>query len=133
MARHNFLRYAFYPFGSEWRFVDGEGKPASVEVSGNLLTSSAEVLRAATLRGLGIFLAPGFIVGGDLAAGALGSQLPEYRPVEFAINAIYPHRHLRSAKVRAFIDLLSERAVEHRQWMNPDIPCPVPALAGRAP
>jgi LysR substrate binding domain-containing protein len=74
------------------------------------------------LRGLGVFLAPGFLAGDDLQSGRLVPILTSYRPVEFAINAIYPHRHLVSAKVRAFIGLLAERIVEYRQWLNPQIP-----------
>jgi DNA-binding transcriptional LysR family regulator len=124
LAEHNCLRYAYYPFGDEWRFTDPDGSPTSVRVSGNLVSASGEILRAATLRGLGIFLAPGFVTAEDLEAGKLVPVMPEYRPVEFAINAIYPHRQLVSAKVRAFIDLLAERILEYQRWLNPD-----PALA----
>jgi DNA-binding transcriptional LysR family regulator len=90
-----------------------------VRVSGNLLTTSAETLRVAALSDRGVFLAPGFVIAGDLEAGRLVPILPEYRPIEFAIHAIYPHRHHLSAKVRGFIDLLAERIVDHRQWMDP--------------
>jgi hypothetical protein len=41
--------------------------------------------------------------------------------VEFAIDAIYPHRHHLSTKVRSFIDLLAERFARHRKWMNPEV------------
>jgi DNA-binding transcriptional LysR family regulator len=121
LAHHNCLRYAFYPFGEEWRFTDPDGKPASARVSGNLLTSSAEMLRTAALRGLGVVLAPGFLIADDLDAGRLIPLLTEYRPIEFAINATYPHRHHLSAKVRVFIDLLAARVVEYRRWINPDM------------
>ena len=45
--------------------------------------------------------------------------LPEYRPVEFAINAIYPHRRYLATTVRTFIDLLVERFVQHQRWIEP--------------
>ena len=38
----------------EWRFVDRKGAPASVRVSGNLITNSGETLRMAALQGGGI-------------------------------------------------------------------------------
>jgi len=44
--------------------------------------------------------------------------LEDHQPVEFAINAIYPHRHHLSAKVRSFIDLVAERIAEHRKTMD---------------
>ena len=127
LANHNCLRYAFYPFGDEWRFIGPDQKPAAVRVSGNLLTSSGETLRTAALRGLGIFLAPGFLSADDFEAGRLVPLLPDYRPVELAINALYPHRHLVSAKVRAFLELLSARILDHRRWFNPTVPAPAEA------
>lgn len=119
LSRHNCLRYAFYPFGDEWRFIGPAGQPVSVRVTGNFMTNSAEALRLLALSGQGLFLAPSFVVADDLPSRALVSVLEGYRPVEFAINAIYPHRHHLSAKVRSFIDLLAERFAEHRKWLDP--------------
>ena len=117
LAHHNCLRYAFYPYGDEWRFENAEGKQVSVRVSGNVVANSADVLRAMALAGKGIFLAPSFMVAEDVAAGTLVRLLPGHRPVEFAINAIYPHKHNLSTKVRSFIDLVAERFADHRRWM----------------
>jgi len=39
LAHHNCLRFASYPFGDEWHFTDSNGKPATIRVSGNLVTS----------------------------------------------------------------------------------------------
>lgn len=91
-------------------------------MSGNLISTSAETLRQVTLNGGGLFLAASFIVADDLQAGRLVPLLPEFRPVEFAINAIYPHRRHLTAKVRRLIDLLADRFAEHQRWMNPSIP-----------
>ena len=41
------------------------------------------------------------------------------RPVEMAMNAIYPHRHHLSAKVRSFIDLLVQHSAEQQKLINP--------------
>ena len=45
--------------------------------------------------------------------------LPEYRPVEFSMNAVYPHRHHLSAKVRTFIDMLAQHSGEQQKLINP--------------
>jgi DNA-binding transcriptional LysR family regulator len=76
-------------------------------------------LRLMALAGHGIFLAPSFVIAEEVASGTLVPLLPAFKPVEFAINAIYPHRHHLSTKVRSFIDLLSERFQMHRAWMSP--------------
>ena len=119
LAQHNCLRYAFYPYGDEWRFMSPSGESARARVRGSLRTNSAEALRIAAFAGIGIFLAPGFLVTEDLAAGRLVPLLPDYRPVAFAINAIYPTRHQVTAKVRAFIDLAVERFKARPAWTNP--------------
>jgi len=117
LAQHNCLRYPFYPFGDDWRFEGPDEQIVSIRVNGNVVSSNAELLRFLTLRGRGVFLAPSFVVADELAAGTLIRLLPEHRPVEFAINAIYPHRHHLSSKVRLFIDLLTARFADHRKWM----------------
>jgi DNA-binding transcriptional LysR family regulator len=117
LAQHNCLRYPFYPFGDDWRFEGPDDAIVSASVAGNAVSNSAELLRFLALRGRGVFLAPSFVVVDELAAGSLVRLIPDYRPVEFAINAIYPHRHHLSSKVRLFIDLLAERFADHRKWM----------------
>jgi DNA-binding transcriptional LysR family regulator len=119
LAERNCIRHASYPYGDEWHFVDRKGGPASVKVVGNLVSNSGETLHRAALAGVGIFLAPGFLVHDDLESGNLVRLLPEYRTVEFSMNAIYPHRHHLSAKVRTFIDLLVRHAADQQKLINP--------------
>jgi DNA-binding transcriptional LysR family regulator len=119
LAQHNCLRYSLYPFGDEWRFTTPTGDIDTVRVSGNLITNSGDALRIAAISGEGLFLSPGFVAAEDLEAGRLVPVMTEYRPVEFAINAIYQHRQHLSVKVRSFIDLLAERITQHRHWMHP--------------
>src|SRR5215475_7971958 len=118
LAEHNCVRHVNYPF-DEWRFLDRKGNPASVRVSGTLITNSGEALRTVALQGAGICLAAGFLVHDDLEAGRLVRLLPEYRPVEMSMNAVYPHRHHLSAKVRTFIDMLVQHATEQQKLINP--------------
>jgi DNA-binding transcriptional LysR family regulator len=119
LENHNCIRHALYPFQDGWHFVDRKGTPASVRVSGNLISNSGETLRGAALQGVGVWLAAGFLIGDDLDSGRLIRLLPEYRPVEMAMNAIYPHRHHLSAKVRTFIDLLAHHSAEQQKLINP--------------
>src|SRR5690349_2718005 len=119
LGERNCIRHVNYPYGDEWRFVDRKGAPASVRITGNLVSNSGETLRRAALAGVGIFLGAGFLIHDDLEAGELVRLLPEYRPVEFSMNAVYPHRHHLSAKVRTFIDLLARHAVDQQKLINP--------------
>ena len=119
LAGHNCIRHVMYPFGDDWQFMDRKGTPASTRVAGRLVTNSAETLRIAALQGVGICLAAGFLVHDDLEAGRLVRLLPEYRPVELSMNAVYPHRHHLSAKVRTFIDMLVNHSSEQQKLINP--------------
>lgn len=119
LAGHDCMRHLMYPFGDDWRFTDRKGSPASVSVGGRLITNSGETLRLAALQGVGICLSAGFLVHDDLEAGRLVRLLPEYRPVELSMNAVYPHRHHLSAKVKAFIDRLLYHSSEQQKLINP--------------
>ncbi|MGO7367589.1 LysR family transcriptional regulator [Rhizobium ruizarguesonis] len=118
LAGHDCTRYTYYPYGDEWTFETEDGKRSQARVSGTVVTNSAETLRYLAVNGRAITLAPSFLVSDDLAEGRLVRLLPEYRGVEFAINAVYPNRSHLPSKVRLFIDLLAERFVEHRKWMT---------------
>ncbi len=120
LAAHNCLRHIHYPYPDEWRFVDRAGAPIIARISGTLVTNSGETLRQAALHGVGVSLAAGFLVGDDLEAGRLVRLLPDYRPIDFAVNATYPHRHHLSVKVRIFIDLLAKHSADQQQLINPD-------------
>ena len=119
LLQHNCVRHVHYPFQDGWHFVDREGAPVVAQVSGNLTTNSGETLRLAALEGVGISMAAGFLVAGDLESGRLVRLLPEYRSVELAVNAVYPHRHHLSAKVRRFIDLLVDSSAKQQKLINP--------------
>jgi DNA-binding transcriptional LysR family regulator len=119
LTAHNCGRHLSYPFGDEWRFFDRKGAPASVRIAGNLVTNSGEALRRMVVEGTGIGLLAGFLVQHDLEAGRLVRLLPEYRPVEMSMNAVYPHRHHLSAKVRTFIDMLVLHSAEQQKLINP--------------
>lgn len=120
LQRHNCLRFALYPFGDDWQFIGPGESQMSVKVSGNLVTNSAPVLRAAALDGQGIVLAPTFIGLPDLADKLVVPLLADHRPINFAINASYPTRHHLSTKVRAFLDLAAQHFARHRAELNPD-------------
>ena len=114
LAGHNCLRYA-YLSSDEWTFLDAAGNPLAVRVSGNLITTSHEAMRAAAIAGVGLWLTSPFLIS-DLASGALVPLLLDYQMPEREIVVLYPHRRYMTAKVRAFIDMLVDwSATEQRR------------------
>jgi DNA-binding transcriptional LysR family regulator len=117
LSAHNCIRYAFYPFGDEWRFTDPDGKPLTVRVAGNLVTSDTELRRLAVLAGVGLSLIAPFAIDEELRAGSLVPLLRNYPTVVFSIAVVYPHRRHLAAKVRVFIDALA-RLFAGRDWLG---------------
>src|SRR5262249_4487245 len=67
----------------------------------------------------GLALAPSFLLIDEIKSGRLVPVLSEFLQTEHAINAIYPHRHHLSAKVRSFIDLLVKHFHDDPGWADP--------------
>jgi DNA-binding transcriptional LysR family regulator len=119
LASHNFLVYAYSIWGPEFHFTDPAGNKVPARLSGNLVTTSIAVMRAAAVAGLGLWLCPPYIVSDLLTSGALVPLLPEYGRPEQEIVLLYPHRRHMTAKLRVFIDLLIARFAEQLHWLDP--------------
>jgi len=117
LSRHNCLVYSHSAWGNEWRFAGPDGEQ-SVAVEGNLQANSDNALRLAAVHGQGLALAPSFLLIDEIKSGRLVPILTEFLQTEHAINAIYPHRHHLSAKVRSFIDLLVKHFHEDHGWAD---------------
>ncbi|WP_027133295.1 LysR family transcriptional regulator [Geminicoccus roseus] len=87
-----------------WRFDGGD----SAKVSGTLSTNDGELAVNWVLQGLGIMLRSEWDVNRHIAAGRLRVVLPRHHS-EAHIYAVYPERLNLSAKVRHFVDFLSQR------------------------
>ena len=118
LVQHNCLIYSQSAWGNEWRFVGPDGEQ-SITVAGNLQANSDNALRLAAVHGQGLALAPSFLLIDEIKAGRLVPVLTEFLQTEHAINAIYPHRHHLSAKVRSFIDVLAKHFHDDPGWADP--------------
>jgi DNA-binding transcriptional LysR family regulator len=116
LKRHQCLCYSTNSLAPEWTFATKDGKPWPVAIAGRLHANNGDVLRTASLQGLGITYLPSFIVGADVQASTLVSLLSEFVPTDTAIHAVYPHTRHLSPKVRAFIDFLAERYGPRPHW-----------------
>ncbi len=113
---HTCLTYANIPSPDRWPFmVDGQTR--SVNVRGRRLSANnGDVLRDAAIAGLGLILAPSFIVWEGILRGDLVVVLADFECPGPPINAIWPpSRHL-SAKVRALVDFLADRYSADPCW-----------------
>lgn len=90
-----------------WRLEGPDGSQV-VRLHGPLKTNSSEVIREATLAGIGIALRSTWDVGPELKDGRLKVVLPEWRASRrVGVHAVYPTRRFLPQKVRVFIDWLA--------------------------
>ena len=110
LPRHDCLEYTYFESRGEWRLLKS---------SSRLGPLSREQCRFAAHNGdcgRRHHPAADFIIGDDLRAGKLVRLLPDYRPPEQGLHALYlPGRHL-SAKVRSFADFLVARFGGEPVW-----------------
>jgi DNA-binding transcriptional LysR family regulator len=115
LRAHELLSYDYLGTGVQWKLTGKDGDHW-LSVSSRLCTNNAEILRDATLQGIGIALIPTFIAGPELRSGKLQAVLKEYRAPELSLCALYPPTRHVSVKVRAFIDFLVAHFGDKPYW-----------------
>jgi DNA-binding transcriptional LysR family regulator len=116
LATHNCFTYEYVSPRNLWRFRDRSGAERSVRVSGTLHSNNGDLLAEVAASGAGIVFEPAFIVGPDVRAGRLVPLLQDFEPLPVPIFAVYPSRKHLSAKVRRFVEFLTERFADAQDW-----------------
>jgi DNA-binding transcriptional LysR family regulator len=89
-----------------WEFRESNGKTTVINVKPRVSCNSAELEVSMAEAGLGIAGIPIICCETALEGGKLVKIFKDYQVTDFGIYALYPHRQLLSAKVRAFVDFL---------------------------
>lgn len=114
LAQHNCLTHSY--FGrSLWHF-EVEGESVSVPVQGNISANEALTLQRAALAGAGIAMLPTYQAAPALHSGELLRLLPQAKPRELDLNAVYTSRKHMPATLRSMLDFLAERFTTEPQW-----------------
>ncbi len=112
---HHCLVYANDLQPSTWT-LEGELGPESIRVNGPVCADNGDILKDAAVDGLGVTLLPTFIVGPDLKTGRLLQVLEDYCPTDISVYAVFPSRRYVSAKVRTFVDYISDCFGDQPEW-----------------
>lgn len=91
-----------------WRF-EGEKGLESVQVSGDLSSNSTEVIAEWVLAGIGLAMKSTWDVEDEIRQGRLVVVLSEYMIQGHALYVLYQDRQYLPARVRTFIDFMTER------------------------
>lgn len=118
LINHRLIEYSNVERLREWRYrdpKDGTEKVAATCVA--LRANNGGMLKEAAQHGIGLLVAPTFLIGDSIRAGKLVQVLSEYEhSPERNIYALFPHNRFLSTKVRLFIDFLAERFAGKPSW-----------------
>jgi DNA-binding transcriptional LysR family regulator len=107
LVNHNCIVYTRLATGNEWHFQQPTGGTVQVIAKGNLQTDNSTIIREAVLSRLGIAVCPVWLFGDLLNSDSLRIVLREYQPVPLPIHAVYRRGRFIPAKVRCFIEYLT--------------------------
>ena len=107
----------FGPAGGEhrWRLAHADGSVAEVRHAPRLITDDMAVLRDAVLAGAGAARLPTLVVWDDLQAGRLVTLLPDWKPSNEIVHAVFPSRRGLLPSVRALLDFLADECAAQRR------------------
>ncbi|MGB0714001.1 MAG: LysR family transcriptional regulator [Gammaproteobacteria bacterium] len=116
LSAHWGLRYTNLPRGYGWRFTGTDGTTVQADAPDRLTASNGDVLTQATVDGLGISVAPRFIVHRHLEQGILVPILEDFALEEVGLYLVYPPGRYQSRRVRLLADWLAERLGGDQPW-----------------
>lgn len=95
---------------AQWTFFRSEIERLHVTVHPAIHLDATLAVREAVREGAGLSVLPDFAVADDLREGRLIAVLPDWGLPAGGIHAVFPAARFRPGKVRAFVDLMIERA-----------------------
>jgi len=98
-----------------WRLFHADGNAVEVRHRPRLVTDDMAALRSAAIAGVGAVRLPTLAIWDDLQSGRLETLLPEWRPVNEIVHAVFPSRRGLLPSIRALLDFLADECGEHRK------------------
>jgi LysR family transcriptional regulator, regulator for bpeEF and oprC len=98
-----------------WKF-EQDGKASELTVDSYLRFDNSEVILEAVIQGAGVVQMPKFIAAKAIARGDLQPILQSYATrIGLPIAVLYPQKRYLSAKVRVFVEFMTELAAALKQ------------------
>jgi DNA-binding transcriptional LysR family regulator len=112
LSAHQTIQFGAMTAPSDWRFVD-DGSEIRISPAARLTTNSADAAIQHAEAGGGVTRVMAYQAAASLKAGRLKIVLEKFEMPPLPIHIVYPTSRLLSAKVRTFIDLVTEIADWH--------------------
>ncbi|MBR1148215.1 LysR family transcriptional regulator [Bradyrhizobium sp. AUGA SZCCT0431] len=112
IATHDTIHFGAMTAAPDWRFA-AEGREIRVSSTPRFTSNSADAAIQYAEAGGGLTRVLAYQAADSLKAGRLRIVLAEFEQPALPIHIVYPTSRLLSAKVRTFIDLVTESADWH--------------------
>jgi DNA-binding transcriptional LysR family regulator len=112
VASHQTIQFDATAASPDWRFVD-HGREIRVAATPRFTTNSADAAIQYAEQGGGLTRVLAYQAAEAIKAGRLEVVLAKFEPPPLPIHVVYPTSRLLSAKVRTFIDLVTELSDWH--------------------
>ena len=116
LAGHNCLTFGTAGNQPRGWWLQVDGRPTPVRVTGTLECNDGAVLHGWALAGLGLAWRSMWEVADDIAAGRLVTVLDAFAAPANAIQAVYPQRRHLPLRVRMFVDYLKATYGDPGYW-----------------
>jgi DNA-binding transcriptional LysR family regulator len=117
LGAHNCLQFNLLNSQNLWVF-EKNNQRHEVRIKGNAQSNNSEAIREMVLGGLGIALSPVWLFSEDLKAGRVTAILQDYTAQSLPMHAVSPANRRQSARVKAFVDYMSQ-ALEAAPELKP--------------
>lgn len=107
IASHDTIQFGAMTTSPEWRFVK-DGRDVSVACTPRFITNSADAAIQYAEQGGGLTRVLAYQAADAIKGGRLKIVLEKFEQPPLPIHLVYPTSRLLSAKVRTFIDLVTE-------------------------
>ncbi|WMN58951.1 LysR family transcriptional regulator [Pseudoalteromonas xiamenensis] len=108
LSQHHCICYSNLKTPGRWLFTHKNGETFDVNVKQKIRCNNGQMETQMVRSGLGISRLPKFYLKEALDKGELEILFEDFERPEVSVYALYPSRKHLSAKVRRFIDMLSE-------------------------
>src|ERR1019366_5870299 len=107
IAAHDTIQFGATTTSADWQFVE-DGREVSVACTPRFATNSADAAIQYAEQGGGLTRVMAYQAAESIKAGRLRIVLAKFEPPPLPIHIVYPTSRLLSAKVRTFIDLVTD-------------------------
>lgn len=114
LEQHQCVNYFSAKTGkiSEWDFAR-DGERLQMRVPGRIAVNDSNAYMTATLSGMGIAQTAAFVICPYLQSGELELLLEDWTIDPLPLHVVYPQNRHLSAKVRVFVEWISELFADH--------------------